>query len=190
MKIIKSRIFKILVALFIVGILLGIISYLLIGTNNSSIINYFSLINNGKFNYFSSLINSLIYNYKYAFIIWMTGIIFFLSVFVPIIIVFRGISLGFMITCIISNFGLKGILLSLIIVFPCVLLNELIYLLLSYYSINFSYKSINAIRYNKSVNLRSFVKNYFFIFLIFIFVLTLSSLFEIYISSNIIKFVV
>ena len=133
MKIIKSRIFKILVILFIVGILLGVISYLLLGSNNSSIINYFSLINNGKFDYFNSLINSIIYNYKYAFIIWMIGIIFFLGVLIPIIIVFRGISLGFMVTCIIYTFGLKGVLIALIMLFPCVLVNEFIYLLLSYY---------------------------------------------------------
>ena len=190
MKIIKSRIFKILVSLFIVGILLGIISYILIGTNNNSIINYFSLINNGNFDYLSSLINSLSYNIKYAFIIWSVGIICFLTFLVPIIIIFRGISLGFMITSIIVNFGIKGIILSLIIIFPCILINELIYMLLSYYSINFSLKSINAIRYNKSINLRSFVKNYLYIFIIFLFVLILSSLFEIYISSNLIKFVV
>jgi len=189
MKIIKSRIFKILIALFIVGFFLGIISNLLMNDNNS-IINYFSLIEQNKFNYFSSLINSIFTNYKYALIIWISGIVFFLSFIIPFIIVFRGISVGFTICGIICSFKLKGLLYALIFLIPSILINELVYLFLSYYSINFSLKVFNAIKNNKLINIKSFSKNYLYIFLIFLGILLMSSLFEIYITSNIIKFVI
>ena len=89
MKIIKSRIFKILVSLFIIGFFLGIISNIILDDNNT-IINYFSLIENNNFNHFSSLISSITSNYKYAIILWTSGIIFFLSFIVPILIIFKG----------------------------------------------------------------------------------------------------
>ena len=58
---------------------------------------------------------------------------------------------------------------------------------MSYYSISFSLKIYNAIKTNKSINITSFSKNYFYILLIFIVALTLTSIFEVYLSTNIIK---
>ena len=103
MKIIKSRLFKILVILFIFGFILGIISFY-ISKYNSFIIDYFNMIENNNYNHFEYLISTLISNYKYAFIIWIFGIIFFLSVITPFIIIFRGISVGFTIFSIILTF--------------------------------------------------------------------------------------
>ena len=61
---------------------------------------------------------------------------------------------------------------------------------MSYYSISFSLKIYNAIKTNKSINITSFSKNYFYILLIFIVALTLTSIFEVYLSTNIIKLVI
>ena len=41
MKIIKSRVFKILVSIFILGILLGVINYIVFGGKDNTIISYF-----------------------------------------------------------------------------------------------------------------------------------------------------
>ena len=189
MKIIKSRLFKALVILFVCGIILGIISYYIIPKNNN-IINYYELLDSGKYNYLNNFVYSLTYNYKYSFIIWICGIIFFLILLIPFIIIFRGITVGYTIISIIYSFKLKGLIMSLILLFPCVLVNEIVYLLLSYYSINFSYKIYKAIKYNKNINIKSFSKNYFYIFIISLLLLSISSLFEIYISSNLIKIVI
>ncbi len=189
MKIIKSRIFKILIALFIFGIVLGIISFI-ISKDNSSLYNYFTILKEGNFNYLNGLISSISYNYKYAFFIWIIGIVFFISFISLFIIVFRGICLGFSICSIFYTFKIKGLLYSLILLFPCTIVNEIVYLLLSFYSINFSIKVFNAIKKNKFINIRSFTKNYLYILLIFLTVLFISSLFEVYISSNILKNVI
>ena len=189
MKILKSRVFKSLVFVFILVILLGVISYFVFGIKESNIINYFESIKNEKFNYSLGLLNSIKYNYKYLLFIWIFGIIFIFSIFIPFIELFRGYSVGFTISLIIYTYNIKGLLLSLILLFPCVIINELIYLLESYFSINFGIKTYKAFKYNKSITLKYYIKNYFYRFLIFIILLSISSLFEIYITSNIIKFV-
>lgn len=191
MKIINSKIFKILVVTLVIGFIIGIISFIFMDKSSlqSSIINYINLIKNDNYNYSNGLILSIISNIKYSSIIWISGIIFFCSLVIPLIIIYRGISLSLTISTIIYTYKLKGVLYALIIVFPTIL-NELIILFLSYYSINFSIKCFNTIKNNKDINLRSFIKNYFYIFLILSLLLIISSLIEIYLCSNIIKFVV
>ena len=189
MKIINNKIFKSLVLIFVLGILLGVISYFILGLKNSNIINYFETLKNERFNYSIGLFNSIKYNYKYIFFIWIFGIIFILSIFIPFIVCFRGFSVGFTISLIIYTFKIKGLLYAVILLFPCIIINELIYLLQSYYSINFSIKIFKAFKYNKTITLKYFFKNYVYRVAIFLIILTISSLFEIYITSNIIKFV-
>lgn len=191
MKIINSKIFKILVVTLVIGFIIGIISFIFMDKSSlqSSIINYINLIKNDNYNYSNGLILSIISNIKYSSIIWISGIIFFCSLVIPLIIIYRGISLSLTISTIIYTYKLKGVLYALIIVFPTIL-NELIFLFLSYYSINFSIKCFNTIKNNKDINLRSFIKNYFYIFLILSLLLIISSIIEIYLCSNIIKFVV
>lgn len=191
MKIIKSRILKILIVTLFIGFLLGIISFLMIKNKNIKFnyINYIDLINNGNFNYTNSLIKSIFYNLRYSFFIWIFGILFIFSFISLFLIAFKGISLGFMITSIIWTFKIKGVLYALILSLNSII-NITIFLLLSYYSINFSIKSLNAYRNNRQINYKSFFINYIYIYVILSFSLILSSLFEIYICSNIIRFVV
>lgn len=191
MKIINSKIFKILVVTLVIGFIIGIISFIFMDKTSlqSSIINYINLIKNNSYNYSNGLISSIISNIKYSSIIWISGIIFFCSLIIPLIIIYRGISLSLTISTIIYTYKLKGMLYTLIIVFPTIL-NEIIFLFLSYYSINFSIKCYNTIKNNKDINLRLFIKNYFYIFLILSLLLIISSIIEIYLCSNIIKYVV
>ena len=189
MKIFRSRLFKVLVLLFILGIVLGIISYYLLDKNNN-LINYFNLLESDNYSYINYLIKTILYNYKYSFIIWISGIIIFISFTIPIIVILRGIITSYTIINIFYIFKLKGLIISLILLFPCVLINELVYLLLSYYSINFSFKTYKAIKHNKSINIKSYIKNYFYILVISFIILLISSIFDTYISSNLIKFVI
>lgn len=188
MKIIRSRIFRILVIVFILGVLFGIISYFLLDFKNSSI-NYFISIKNGDFNYKNAFINLFLYNFKLSSLIWILGIIFIFVLFGPIILFLRGISLGISILGIIHYFKLKSLAIGLIYMFPSIIVNELVFILLCYYSINFSIKLFDAFKNNKLINIKTFSLNYIYIYLILNSILLLSSLFETYISSNIIKFV-
>lgn len=191
MKIIKSKIFKLITVSLIIGLILGIIYFIFIDKKDleSSIINYITLIKNNDYNYIKGLTLSITSNLKYSSIIWISGIIFFCSLIIPLIIIYRGISLSIALSSIIYTFKLKGFLYALIIAIPNII-NEIIFLFLSYYSITFSIKCFNTIKNNKDINLRHFIKNYFYIFIILSVLLIISSLIEIYLCSNIIKFVV
>ena len=190
MKIIKSRIFKALTLIVMISILLGIISFIITNKKEikSDLINYITLIKNGKFNYTNSLITSLFNNFKYSFLIWIFGIIFIFSFISILLIVYKGISLGFMLEGIIYTFKVKCLLYGLILSIPCIL-NIFIYIVLAYYSINFSIKSLNAFRNNRQINYKSFYINYIYIYLILLIILIISSLIETYICSNLLKFV-
>ena len=182
MKIIKSRLFKALVLLFLFGVILGIISYFVLDKNNY-IIDYYN------YSTLNRLLKSILYNYKYSFIIWISGIILLSIFIIPFIIIFRGISTSFTIISIISLYKVKGLIISLILLFPCIIINELVYLLLSYYSFSFSFKTYNVIKHNKNINLKSYIRNYLYIFISSLIILLISSLFDTYISSNLIKIV-
>ena len=186
MKIINSKIFKTLVLLFVVGFVFGIVFFIFGSKNNT--FNYYNDLENGNINYFISLFKTLLFNYKYAFVIWICGLLFVLSFFIPLIVTFRGVCLGFLVSTTIYIFKIKGLIISLIILFPCTIINELLYLFLSYYAINNAIKIYNAIKKDKMINIRLFFKNYYLKFIVFLFVLLVSSLFEVYITSNIIKF--
>ncbi len=195
MKIIKTKLFKSLLVSFFIGIFIGIICFILLSSNEKILLsddltNYINLIQEGNFKYFPSLIKSFISSYKYLVLIWIFGIVFFCSLLIPFIIVYRGILLGFTISSIIYVFHIKGILYALIMLIPSTIIIEFILILISYYSITFATKSFNAIKKDKTINLRHFIKNYFYIFLVLSVVTLLSSVYEIYIGSNIIKFVV
>ena len=73
MKILRSRIIKLLMIAFLVGFILGIISFIITNKKeiSSETINYINLIKNGKFNYLISLYYSIKSNIKISFIIWI-----------------------------------------------------------------------------------------------------------------------
>ncbi len=195
MKIIKTKVFKMLIVLLCFGFLFGIISFFLINSSDKLIIkdNITYYINNIKLNninYSDGIINSIILNIKYTSIIWLCGLIFIFIFIPPLIVIFKGILLSFILFNTISVFGIKGILYALIIFFPCVLVNIIIILYMSYYSINFGIKCYNTIKFNKYINLKDFIKNYFIILIVFIILSIINSIIEIYLVSNILKFVV
>lgn len=191
MKIIKSKLFKTLFFIFLFGIVCGIISYIFMNKDavNNNIVNYVKLISSNDYNYFNGFIMNLYNDFKFYSLIWIFGIIFICSIFIPILIIFKGISIGFSISTIIYTFKIKGILYSVILMLPNIL-RCIIFILLSYYSISCSYKCYNAFKEDNSINIKKFILNYFYIYLILLFILIIICLIETYICFNILKFVV
>lgn len=191
MKIINNKIFKLIVAIYILGIIIGIFLYYKIDMTSikSDISNYFNMIKNNNLLYYKSLIKTIIDNYKYILIIWSSGILLIGIIIIPLLIIFKGISTFLLIFSIIIDYKLKGLILALILLLP-ILINMFIYILMSYYSLNITFKLLNFIKNNREINIKTFFKNYFIILIILLFVLLLSSLLEVFICSNLIKFIV
>ncbi len=194
MKILKSKVFLSLIIIFCLGLILGIVSFYLVNeldkiNINENLINYFTNIDDDNISYSNGIFYSIVSNVKVISLIWLCGLIFILVFIIPFIIIFRGILFTFTIFNIISVFSLKGFIYALILLFPVAIINILL-LFISYYSINFSIKCYKAFKYNKNINLKDFIKNYFIIYLIFLFISITISFIEVYFISNILKFVV
>ena len=193
MKIFNTKIVKRFLVIIIVGFILGIVLYFLTDemeklSISSSLINYINMIKNSSFEYGSGFLNTLVYNLKYLTIIWLSGIIFILMFISPVVLFIQSFLTGFSLINIIAVFKLKGIIYGIIISIPSII-NILIYILMSYYSIKFATKTYKTIKNNATINLKLFIKNYVLIYLIFSFLTLINALFETYIISNILKLI-
>lgn len=189
----KTTLFYLL--LFGLGIIFGLMFIFFITDLDKYVIKnglteYITSITSNSFSYKEGLVLSLKTNIIYVTIIWLCGMVF---IFVPIIIFiifYKGFVLGFMISSFILTYKAKGILYSLLFIFPHELINIAIIIIFSIYSIRFAKKLIRAIYTNENINLRKIAKNYFILYLIFILASLISSLIEIYLNSFLIRIII
>ena len=194
-KIIKydKKIMTFLNVIAIVGIIAGSIFMIVLSKNDketvlNSIKDFFDKLINNKFNFAGTLKNSLISNLLFSFIIWVIGISVVGVLIVIFIIFYKSFTLGFTISSIIYTYSIKGALLALIYVFPHMVINLLIMLYLSSYSIKLSIILIKSILKKDNLNFKAFINNYSKVFLISIIFLIVTSLYESFISPIILRY--
>lgn len=186
--------------LFTIGIiLLGIISgsiFLVILSSKdkelivSKINTFMTSIRSNNINNINAFKNAIIENSIYITIMWILG----LSMIGIIINVFltylKGFITGFTIGSFIITYKYKGILASLIYVFPTTIINLLITILISVYSFTMTIMLLKSI-FNKNNNnsMKGFIRKYFLIFLISMGMVLLSSLSESFLLPSMIKLV-
>lgn len=194
MKIIKTKIFKMLFYGFLIGIILGIISFFILNKSDKFIVkdNIISLIDNiklGSIKYPNTIFLHVSNNLKVISIIWILGLLCLASFIVPFIVVYKGIILSFDVIGIIYAYGFKGFILSLLYVFPSAIINILL-LFVSYYAINQSIRTYKLLKSEKMISLKKYIKNYVLIYLILSLLLIILSILEIFFISFIVKLVV
>lgn len=187
--------------LFTIGIiLLGIISgsiFLVILSSKdkelivSKINTFMTSIRSNNINNINAFKNAIIENSIYIIIMWILG----LSMIGIIINVFltylKGFITGFTIGSFIITYKYKGILASLIYVFPTTIINLLITILISVYSFTMTIMLLKSI-FNKNNNnsMKGFIRKYFLILLISMGMVLLSSLSESFLLPSMIKLVI
>lgn len=186
----KRTLFYIL--LFSLGLIFGLIFIFLISDLDKFVIKeglneYITNITSNKYSYKEGLILSLKSNILYLTIIWLCGIVFIFIPIVIFIIFYKGFITGFMISSFILTYKAKGLLYSILFIFPYEIINILTIIIFSIYSVIFARKIIKVIYNNEEINLRKISKNYFIIYLISIFISLISSLIEIYFNSFLIR---
>ena len=194
MKIIKTKIFKMLFYVFLIGIILGIISLFILNKSDKFIVkdNIISLIDNiklGSIKYPNTIFLHVSNNLKVISIIWILGLLCLASFIVPFIVVYKGIILSFDVIGIIYAYGFKGFILSFLYVFPSAIINILL-LFVSYYAINQSIRTYKLLKSEKMISLKKYIKNYVLIYLILSLLLIILSILEIFFISFIVKLVV
>ena len=194
-KIIKydKKIMTFLNVIAILGIIAGSIFVIVLSKNDKDVVlnsikDFFDKLINNKFNFIGTLKNTLISNLLFSFIIWVIGISVVGVLIVIFIIFYKSFALGFTISSIIYTYSIKGALLALIYVFPHMVINLLILLYLSSYSIKLSIILSKSILKKDNLNFKSFINNYAKVFLISIVLLTITSLYESFIAPIILRY--
>ncbi len=192
---INKKIFVFLFVLMLIGIIAGSIFTTILNNSDKELVinhlnNFIDNINNDKLDYLFALKNNLITNISYVILIWLLGI----SVIgLPIIIIMfftKCFILGFSVGSVLTTFKLKGILVSLVYVFPGQVISLLFLLLLMMYSMSFTFKLIYAILKKKSIDFKLIMNKYFKILLIVLVVIILMSLYDTYLMLRLIKLLI
>lgn len=178
--------------IFVIGLAFGIYFIFYINESDKIILTkeieeYISLINNNKFDYLNGFLNSLKINLTYVSFVWGSGILFIFFPITYFIVFYKGFLTGFIISSFIYLYKVKGVLLSIVFLFPHEIINIIILFMLSIISVKFSKKLFQKIKSNELINLKELSKRYLITYIVFIGFTIISSLLEVFINSFLIK---
>lgn len=170
-----------IISFFIIGIISGSLFLICLSTGDKTIVSTeLSGIISG--NLTGSIKNTLTINLLYIISIFILGISTIGLVFNGFIIYLKGFVTGFCVSSMIYIYKIKGLLLGLIYLIPHNIINIIIILSLSIYSIIFSLGIIKQIT-GKRINTINLLKRYTFIFLVSLGVIILTSIIEVYFAT-------
>lgn len=182
-----------LLIIVMVGIIVGIIFSNILSNDDSKLVyskvtTFFNNIKNDvPINYFQNFINSLKNNYFYLIIIWILGLSIIGLIINNFILFFKSFILGFSIGSIINIYFYSGIILSFFYVFPAILINLFIFILMCYYANNCSLKLFDVLFRKKEYKFTNFIIKYLKILGVFLIILLISSLIETFVTPFFIK---
>ena len=181
--------------LVILGIVCGSIFVVILnGSDKSLVIEYIETfvesIKNNNFNYIDTLKNTLIINYLVIFIIYILGFTYFLTPINVLILFYKAFVIGFSLSSFVLTYKIKGLLLSIIYIFPHLIINILLFSLLIAFTLKLSLKMINSIIKKKDINMRVYFNKYLYTGLFIFIVLTMTSLYESFVAPYLLKLVV
>ena len=181
--------------LVILGIVCGSLFIVILNSSDKSLVieyieTFIDTIKNNNFNYIDTLKNTLIINYLVIFIISILGFTYFLAPLNILILFYKSFVIGFSLSSFILVYKIKGLLLSIIYIFPHLIINIILFSLLIAFTLKLSIKMINSIIKKKDVNMRVYFNKYLYTGLFIFIVLTISSLYESFVSPYLLKLVV
>ena len=187
--------FLVIIILFL-GIVSGAVFMNIINLNDRNLVidkiqMFISNIDKQNINSLLVFKNSMFINLLYSVLLWVLGFTI-VGVLVNIFILYmKGFVFGFSLASFIVTYGYKGIILSVLYTFLGQLLNLLVVMMLSIYSIMFTINLFKQILKNgHSINILKFFKNYSLIFIITIIISLVSSIGETFIFPVFIKIII
>ena len=179
----------------IIGIITGSLFIVILKNTDKTIAieyiqQFIENIKNNNINYLDNLKNILIINYIIILIIIVIGFTCFMFPINIILLYYKSFVIGFSLGSFILTYKIKGLLLSIIYIFPHLIINILLFAILVAYSSKLSLSMINNIIKKKSVDMREYFNKNIYTLIIFIIIITLSSIYEAYISAFLLKSIV
>ena len=144
---------------------------------------------NNTISYKDLIKNTLLNNFITIFIICIIGFTYFFFWLNILILFYKSFVIGFSISGFILTYKLKGILLSIIYVFPHLIINILLISILTAFTIKLSLNMINNIIKKKEVNMRLYFNKYLYVTLLFIILISLTSIYEAFVPLYLIKLI-
>lgn len=192
----KKKLNIFVISILILGVIFGAIFLNVININDQKLVidkikTFIDSINNNTFNSIIAFKNSISINLIYIIIIWLLGMTL-IGIPINIFLLFiKSFILGFSISSFIITYSYKGLVLSAIYLLLGEIINILVIIILTIFSILFSIKLFKVIfKKNNNNEILKFIKSYGMIFLIGIVLSFLSSLCEAFIVPAIIKLMI
>ena len=182
-----------LLTIILIGFISGIIFSNILSYNDhqeisNTLKDYFlGIKNNQSINYLGNFLNIFSVNYLYMLLIWIFGLSIIGIILNPFILYFKSFIIGFSVGIIISVYSYLGILGSLLYLFPHLLINLLVYTLLSFYGIKLSIKLFKALFLHKNFNFQDFMKKYLKILGLASIILLITTLYETFLADFVMK---
>lgn len=181
--------------LVIFGIATGAIFIVILNNTDKSLVieyitSFIDSIKDNTINYLDTFKNVIIVNYIIVGFIMIIGFTYFLIPINIIILFYKSFIIGFSLGSFVLTYKIKGLILSFIYIFPHLVVNILLFSLLTAFTMKLSFKMIKYIIKKKEINIRQYFNKYIYVLLSFIIIITLSSLYESFVVPLVIKLVI
>ena len=175
--------------LLVLGVTCGAIYYNLLSKSDldsvfSTMNDFTNSIKNNSYNYVQALLHSLGNNLFYIVIIFILGLSMIGIPFIIMLIFLKGLTVGFTVSTLIGLYKYKGSLYSFIYIFPKEILSFISYIIIGYYSINFSILIFKQIFKKEKVSIRKELEKYLVVLGITSFIGIITSLLDAYLYPN------
>lgn len=199
---IKSIIFPskkinfLVISILFLGVISGAIFSNIIDLNDKKLVLdkiqlFISNIDSQSINSIIAFKNSIFTNLLYSIIIWILGMTIIGVIFNIFLLYLKGFIFGFSLSAFILTYSYKGIILSILYTIFGQLLNIIVIMILSIYSIMFTINLLKQIIKNKqTLNITKYFKTYSIIFIITGLISIISSLSESFLFPTLIKIIV
>lgn len=181
--------------LVLIGIITGSLFIVILKSSDKNLIieyieSFIDGIKNNNFDYIDTFKNTIITNYIIVLSISIIGFTYFLIPVNILILFYKSFIIGFSLSSFILTYKFKGLLLSIVYIFPHLILNILLFSILTAFTIKLSIKMINHIIKKKEVNMRLYFNKYFYTSLFVIIIITITSIYEAFAAPALLKLVV
>ena len=178
--------------LVILGIICGSLFIVILNSSDKNLVieyiqSFVDSIKNHNFNYIDTLKNTLIANYLVILIISIISFTYFLIPINILILFYKSFIVGFSLSSFVLTYKIKGVLLSIIYIFPHMIFNILLLSILTAFTLKISINMIKHIIRRKDVNMRLYFNKYLYTVLFVFILITISSLYESFITPALLK---
>lgn len=180
--------------LVVIGIVTGSLFIVILNNSDKNLIieyieTFIDTIKNNNFDYLNTLKDTIIINCSIVIIISIIGFTYFLIPINIIILFYKSFIIGFSLSSFILTYKIKGLVLSLVYIFPHLIINILLFSILTAFTLKLSINMINHIIKKKNVDMRSYFNKYLYTSIFIIIIICISSIYESLVAPYILKII-